>query len=156
MKMKVSFLFVAGLLALLMFLYEVSSRDNSCENLKRVSNDGFLTEKIWRAIIYNINNPSDIQSAGFNKGLIYAQNTDQKLLIDWQALGIPLAHATFGMRGEKLDYSSLNHELIDEVVLGYGYRDHIVFHIKENIDISNYKQGEMLGKYFSLSVECDK
>ena len=91
-------------------------------------------------------------------GAVFVKEVEGHLGLNWGRLGIPLEIATVELRGKGVDYSNLEKESVEEIRIGYGYRKHIVFKLKQdsNIDEPSVQFGEsdISGISGEVTIEC--
>lgn len=150
-KLKVTAFVTIGLLAsiiIISFKIADEARNRFCDNLEKLARTPEIQQKLWVAITKYKTDPFFLSDLYDSKGLIYIKDTKSRLNLDWEELGLPLEHATLEIRGKNINYKKILARQVEEIRVGLGYRDHIVFKVNHNVE------SNPLGKEFSISVEC--
>ncbi|MBU2709289.1 hypothetical protein KCM76_25055 [Zooshikella marina] len=149
-KTTLSIVIFLSILSGTTLLYFFNGINKPCSNLHNFSDNKALVSKVWGQINTLIENYSAFQRPGISGALIYPKVNNVNLGIDWDAVGIPEEYATLQILGKNLDYENFNPNLVDEVILGYGFRETVTFKIKHQINSVETSTN----RTYSLSVEC--
>jgi len=148
--------FVAGILATLSILcgaisYFAYSVNEPCRQLEAISHDEVLGSNLWAQIANLIEKHAQMEDSDIVYGVRFAGEYEDGFGIDWKALNITLDVATIMMRGEGLVLEGFDPKLIDAVGVGYGYRYHLIFTIRDEPGSRSLDPSQWA---YDLSVEC--
>lgn len=160
MKMKITIIIL--ILATAAVLYAAISYNShisyvvkaSCRNLEAISGDRVLMSNLWRQLTDIVEEEAQLENSDFATRVLFARDYEGAFGIDWEALGIPLDVATIQMWGEGLASTGFDPRLIDEIRVGYGYRDQLVFSIKGGPESSGPTEQDPSQWSYDLNIEC--
>lgn len=124
----------------LLFFNSVVNR--SCEALHDISSNAILADKIFHAAQIYLHKPHYYSQADQKHGVLFVRDLDGNLNVDWDKVGIPLGIATIDIRGKNINYKSILPKQVEEIRVGFGYRDHLIYTIKSQ------------DNQYELSVNC--
>lgn len=144
----------AGVHYVIMYRSLIAFSDSQCNPLEAISNDRVMATKIWGQLAQVIEVQAEVNDSDFGRGTVFVREYEGDFGIDWEALGVTLDIATINMRGKGLALSEFNPKLIDEVRVGYGYRDHLIFTIRDEPGDGGPSEQPPSQWSYDLSFQC--
>lgn len=154
---------IAGIAAVLVYSYILYVTDRECNHLRNIARDETLISQLWDQIMTNFDDPSLLRNAGRFKNIegksvfsarIHAQDVPGNLGIDWDALDIPLEHATFQVLGEGMSEGNFSIDLVNQIRIGFGYRYFLRFDVKGRANSNGSSEKDVSSLPYALSVGC--
>ncbi|RLW69690.1 MAG: hypothetical protein B6D71_09300 [gamma proteobacterium symbiont of Stewartia floridana] len=128
-------------------IYMDSEFDDDCAILNRISKDPVLSDAVFRKISFYYREPKLLSNIGRSTGVVYIEEMDKEIDINWDQLGIPKRHATIEVKGKGVNYSYIDPENVEEIRIGFGYRSHLVYVVNTDKKVGNLQ--------YDLYVECN-
>ncbi|MCG8095662.1 MAG: hypothetical protein JAZ17_18930 [Candidatus Thiodiazotropha endolucinida] len=129
------------------FIYMDSEFDNDCTILNKISKNPVLSDAVFREISFYYREPKLLSNIGRSTGVVYIEEMDKEIDINWDQLGIPKRHAAIEVKGKGVNYSYIDPENVEEIRIGFGYRSHLVYALNANKKVGNLQ--------YDLYVECN-
>jgi hypothetical protein len=116
------------------FTYLDVKLNRDCEILMDISKDAVLSNNIWEQLSFYHDKPTYLSKIGRSSGVVYVEELDNEININWEKIGIPKRHATIEIRGNNINYAAIDPEKVNEIRIGFGYRSHLVYKINQRVD----------------------